>query len=125
MRHDATVSKHNKNKKKNKAKGNHLQGMSGIPAKSILQQIVKTIVNIFPTASYCRKICEKTIDERSDLGNHTTRWTKQSKSERSVVRAEQLGSCAEFFETNREFVRKESMRSAQQHLYLHRYNQLN
>ena len=70
-----------------RAKGDLLQGVSPIPVKSILKKIGNDMCQKFPTVSYRKKMCERKRKERFDFGNYATRRTKQSKSERSFVRA--------------------------------------
>ena len=69
------------------AKEDFLHGMSAIPAKSISQQLGKNIVKKFRLSRIAERFVNKTSEERSNLGDQITRWTKQSKSECSVVRA--------------------------------------
>ena len=66
------------------AKGNFLHGMSAIPMKSNLQKIVWNIVKKFRHT----RVAERLVKEREKKGptlGLTARWTKQLKSECSVV----------------------------------------
>ena len=91
-----------------------LQPRASLKAKGndTLEIVYTGLRNHFPTIhcegrpsarSVSKTICERTREKMSDFGYCTTRWTKQSKSECSVV---QLGHCADFIEANKEVASK-------------------
>ena len=59
-----------------------------------------------PTGSRRITICERAREERSNLGNHTTMRTKQSKS--NALSYEQFGNGAELIDANMELARKKA-----------------
>ena len=73
------------------AGGDLLRSVSAIPIKFIPQRNLEECREEVPTVTLHRTVCERTREERSHLGNYTTRRTKQSAT-RNLF-AKKVGSC--------------------------------